>query len=195
MHRLGLGGFLDGGAVLRSRSQDQGCHRRADLDRRNRHPERAQGGSREISRRRSRLDFRRRAGAVGGHGLRRCQRRCPARHLERAYSRAVQQICRAGSRETVILNSKPYLGREGIYVPGYVQDQYGIKKATDLADPEKAKLFDSDGDGKGEWWAGAVGWEATNHSEVRAKSYGFDKYFTATTVEQNWPVSQPAALL
>jgi|SRR5690242_4273947 glycine betaine/proline transport system substrate-binding protein len=89
-----------------------------------------------------------------------------------------------GSRETVILNTKPYLGREGIYVPGYVQDQYGIKKVTDLADPEKAKLFDSDGDGKGEWWAGAVGWEATNHSEVRAKSYGFDKYFTATTVEQ-----------
>ena len=82
------------------------------------------------------------------------------------------------------LNSKPYLGREGIYVPGYVQDQYGIKKVTDLADPEKAKQFDSDGDGKGEWWAGAVGWEATNHSEVRAKSYGFDKYFTATTVEQ-----------
>src|SRR5262245_40784095 len=88
-----------------------------------------------------------------------------------------------GSRETVILNAKPYLGREGIYVPGYVQDQNGIKKVTDLADPEKAKLFDADGDGKGEWWAGAVGWEATNHSEVRAKSYGFDKYFTATTVE------------
>src|SRR5262249_16631251 len=76
-----------------------------------------------------------------------------------------------GSRETVILNAKPYLGREGIYIPGYVQDQYGIKKVTDLADPDKAKLFDADGDGKGEWWAGAVGWEATNHTQVPAKSY------------------------
>ena len=44
-----------------------------------------------------------------------------------------------GSRETVILNNKPYLGREGIYVPGYVQDQYGIKKVTDLADARQGQ--------------------------------------------------------
>jgi len=89
-----------------------------------------------------------------------------------------------GSRESIILNETPYVGQEGIYVPGYVQDKHNIRKVGDLASPEIAKLFDTDGDGKGEWWPGAVGWEATNHSEVRAKSYGFAPYFTSTTVEQ-----------
>jgi glycine betaine/proline transport system substrate-binding protein len=89
-----------------------------------------------------------------------------------------------GSRESIILNETPYLGQEGIYVPGFVQDKHNIRKVGDLANPEIAKLFDTDGDGKGEWWPGAVGWEATNHSEVRAKSYGFAPHFTSTTVEQ-----------
>jgi glycine betaine/proline transport system substrate-binding protein len=89
-----------------------------------------------------------------------------------------------GSKESIRLNKTPYKGTEGIFVPGYVQDQYNIRKLADLAKPEVAKIFDTDGDGKGEYWAGAVGWEATNHSMVRAKSYGFDKYFTASTVEQ-----------
>jgi glycine betaine/proline transport system substrate-binding protein len=89
-----------------------------------------------------------------------------------------------GSRESIILNETPYLGQEGIYVPGFVQDKYNVRKVADLANPEIAKLFDTDGDGKGEWWPGAVGWEATNHSEVRAKSYGFAPHFTSTTVEQ-----------
>jgi glycine betaine/proline transport system substrate-binding protein len=89
-----------------------------------------------------------------------------------------------GSKESIRLNKTPYKGTEGIFVPGYVQDQYNIRKLADLAKPEVAKIFDTDGDGKGEYWAGAVGWEATNHSMVRAKSYGFDKLFTASTVEQ-----------
>ena len=89
-----------------------------------------------------------------------------------------------GSKESIRLNKTPYKGTEGIFVPGYVQDQHNIRKLADLAKPEVAKIFDTDGDGKGEYWAGAVGWEATNHSMVRAKSYGFDKHFTASTVEQ-----------
>jgi len=88
-----------------------------------------------------------------------------------------------GSRETIILNNTPYLGTEGIFVPSYVAEQ-GVTKLADLANPEFAKLFDSDGNGKGELWAGAVGWESTNHSEVRAKSYGFAPYFEFTTVDQ-----------
>jgi glycine betaine/proline transport system substrate-binding protein len=89
-----------------------------------------------------------------------------------------------GSKESIKLNKTPYKGTEGIFIPGYVQDQHNIRKIDDLAKPEVAKIFDTDGDGKGEYWAGAVGWEATNHSMVRAKSYGFDKNFTASTVEQ-----------
>jgi glycine betaine/proline transport system substrate-binding protein len=88
-----------------------------------------------------------------------------------------------GSRETIILNATPYLGTEGIFVPTYVAEQ-GVTKLADLADPEVAKLFDLDGNGKGELWAGAVGWESTNHTEVRAKSYGFAPNFEFTTVDQ-----------
>lgn len=88
-----------------------------------------------------------------------------------------------GSRETIILNTTPYLGTEGIFVPTYVAEQ-GVAKLADLAKPEVAKLFDSDGNGKGELWAGAVGWESTNHTEVRAKSYGFTLNFEFTTVDQ-----------
>jgi glycine betaine/proline transport system substrate-binding protein len=98
-----------------------------------------------------------------------------------------------GSKESIRLNKTPYQGSEGIFVPGYVQDQYNIRKLADLAKPEVAKIFDTDGDGKGEYWAGAVGWEATNHSMVRAKSYGFDKHFTASSVEQPVFLAQLAA--
>jgi glycine betaine/proline transport system substrate-binding protein len=95
-----------------------------------------------------------------------------------------------GGHESIILNKEPYLGTEGIFVPAYVADEQGVKKLADLAKPEVAKLFDSDGNGKGELWAGAVGWESTNHTEVRGKSYGFDKTMEYTTVEQSVILAQ-----
>jgi glycine betaine/proline transport system substrate-binding protein len=96
----------------------------------------------------------------------------------------MQNYVLPGSRQTIILNTTPYLGTEGIFVPAYVVEEHGVKKLEDLAKPEVAKLFDSDGNGKGELWAGAVGWESTNHTEVRGKTYGFDKTMEYTTVEQ-----------
>ena len=88
-----------------------------------------------------------------------------------------------GGHQTIILNDTPYLGTEGIFVPAYVKDM-GVTKLEDLAKPDVAKLFDSDGNGKGELWAGAVGWESTNHTQVRGKSYGFDKTMEYTTIDQ-----------
>lgn len=96
----------------------------------------------------------------------------------------MQNYVLPGGRQTIILNTTPYLGTEGIFVPTYVVEEHGVKKLEDLAKPEVAKLFDSDGNGKGELWAGAVGWESTNHTEVRGKTYGFDKSMEYTTVEQ-----------
>ena len=89
-----------------------------------------------------------------------------------------------GSAETIILNKVPYEGTEGIFVPKYVVDEHNVKALADLAKPEVAKLFDSDGNGLGELWAGAAGWESTNHTQVRAKSYGFDKTMELTTLDQ-----------
>ncbi len=87
-----------------------------------------------------------------------------------------------GGKQSIILNQTPYLGTEGIFVPSYVADEMGVETVADLAKPELAKLFDSDGNGKGEIWAGEVGWESTNHTQVRAKSYGFEKTMESTTV-------------
>jgi glycine betaine/proline transport system substrate-binding protein len=95
----------------------------------------------------------------------------------------MQKYVVPGSRETIILNTNGYLGTEGIFVPAYVAEA-GVTKLEDLAKPDVAKMFDSDGNGKGELWAGAVGWESTNHTQVRGKSYGFDKSMEYTTVEQ-----------
>jgi len=51
----------------------------------------------------------------------------------------------------------------------------GIKKITDLSDPDMAKNFDSDGDGRGEVWVGASAWASTSVEKIRAKSYGYDE--------------------
>lgn len=48
----------------------------------------------------------------------------------------------------------------------------GIKKVSDLSNPEIAAKFDTDGDGRGEMWIGAAGWGSTPIERIRAKSYG-----------------------
>ncbi len=87
------------------------------------------------------------------------------------------QYIAPSSRETVLVNRDPYHGDQGLFIPQYVRDQYGVKSVGDLSNPEIAKLFDSDGNGKGEFWAGAPGWASTNVEKVKAKSYGYDQFF------------------
>ena len=54
----------------------------------------------------------------------------------------------------------------------------GITAVTDLAKPEIAAEFDSDGDGKGEIWIGAQTWSSTEIERIRAHSYGYDETMT-----------------
>ncbi len=82
-----------------------------------------------------------------------------------------------GSRESVRVNRHPYTSVQGLFVPGYIQDEHGVRDVQDLLSPEIATLFDSDGDGKGEFWPGAPGWGATPVELVKAQSYGYAKYF------------------
>lgn len=51
----------------------------------------------------------------------------------------------------------------------------GVREIVDLSDPQKAALFDSDGDGKGEIYIGAPGWGSTPVERVRARDYGYDQ--------------------
>lgn len=67
-------------------------------------------------------------------------------------------------------HNKPYLGTQQMYVPAYLADK--IKTFDDLKDPAIAALFDSDGNGKGEYWAGDASWKSTKIWQVKMKSYG-----------------------
>ena len=76
---------------------------------------------------------------------------------------------------TVMKAPNAVISFQGMCVPDGTAEAHGVTAITDLTDPEKAKLFDSDGDGRGEIWIGATGWASTNVEKIRAKSYGYDQ--------------------
>ena len=47
------------------------------------------------------------------------------------------------------------------------QEEHGISSIYDLISADNAKLFDTDGDGKGELYIGPSGWISTNVEKVR----------------------------
>ncbi|GLQ34288.1 amino acid-binding protein [Amylibacter marinus] len=74
--------------------------------------------------------------------------------------------------ETVAVNT-PYTGTQGMFVPHYLADK--VTSFEDLNNPEIAALFDKDGNGKGEYWAGDAAWTSTKMWQVKFKSYGLDE--------------------
>ena len=64
---------------------------------------------------------------------------------------------------------------QGMCVTSATAERTGISSISDLADPDMAKNFDTNGDGMGEVWIGASGWASTNIEKIRAKSYGYDE--------------------
>lgn len=71
----------------------------------------------------------------------------------------------------------PYLGTQRMYVPSYMSDR--VKSVEDLKNPEIAAMFDKDGNGKGEYWAGDAGWKSTRMWQVKFKSYGLSDLWEA----------------
>lgn len=76
-------------------------------------------------------------------------------------------------RQSVRLNEAPYPGRQGIYLPEADAERFGLAQLSDLADPEISAAFDTDGDGRGEIWIGAPGWQSTRATEQLLMAYGF----------------------
>ncbi len=72
-----------------------------------------------------------------------------------------------------VLTNQPYQGTSNIYVPSYMAEK-GVTSIEDLANPEVAAMFDTDGDGLGEYWAGDVTWASTKRWQIKFKSYGLD---------------------
>jgi glycine betaine/proline transport system substrate-binding protein len=83
----------------------------------------------------------------------------------------------ANSNKTVLVNDHPYIGEQGLYIPGYIQDEHGVRSVSDLTRPEVAALFAPPGGGKPQIFVGAPGWGSTPVEQVKAKSYGYDKQF------------------
>ena len=76
---------------------------------------------------------------------------------------------------TVVMNPNAVISFQGMCATTETAEKHGFTSISDLTDPAKAKLLDTDGDGKGELWVGATGWASTNVEYIRAKSYGYDQ--------------------
>ena len=89
---------------------------------------------------------------------------------------------------TVKLGSKPYMASQGLCVTRETREEHGVGSIYDLISADNAKLFDTDGDGKGELYIGPSGWISTNVEKVRARDYGYGEVFELQVMEE------PAAL-
>ena len=87
-------------------------------------------------------------------------------------------------RKTVVLSRNYYAGKQGFCVSKAFQKKTGITSIYDLARPEIARMLDSDGDGKGEIWIGAPGWNSSNVNEVKVRDYGLMPFMQPFRAEQ-----------
>lgn len=86
--------------------------------------------------------------------------------------------------KTVTMSDKSFEALNGYCVTKVTVEEYGIKSVFDLANPENAALFDTNGDGKGEIWIGPQGWQSTNTETVRARDYGFADFFELQSTDE-----------
>ena len=91
---------------------------------------------------------------------------------------------------TVKMNPAGVAAFQGMCVTKYTADTHGVTKISDLTDPDKAALFDTDGDGKGQIWIGAAGWASTNVEKIRAKSYGYNETMNLVEMDETLALAE-----
>jgi glycine betaine/proline transport system substrate-binding protein len=89
----------------------------------------------------------------------------------------------------VELNTHPTSAVQGVCVNQAALDA-GIKDITDLTDPAKAALMDSDGNGKGELYIGATGWASTTVEKAKAHGYGYDQVLDLVELDESVAYAQ-----
>ena len=94
------------------------------------------------------------------------------------------------AENTVALSGKPYDGFAGFCVTKKTAEDLGIKNIYDLTDPETARKFDTNGDGKGEIWVGASGWAGTAIDTVRLTSYGVGETFEILEMDESLAIAR-----
>jgi glycine betaine/proline transport system substrate-binding protein len=99
----------------------------------------------------------------------------------------------SGANPSLFPNKQPYTGEQGFYIPGYLQDKYGVKSVYDLKKPEVAELFQPPGGGKAQLLVGPAGWESTYIGEIKAKDYQFADKFESISTEAAVTYSRLAA--
>ncbi len=94
------------------------------------------------------------------------------------------------TKQTVRMNPNGVAGDQAMCVTKGTQERTGIENLSDLTDPDMAKNFDTDGDGRGEIWIGASGWASTNVEKIRAKSYGYNLTMTLKEMDESLALAE-----
>ena len=93
-------------------------------------------------------------------------------------------------KKSVAMNPHGVPSFTGMCVSKATAERTGIQRLEELADPDMAQNFDTDGDGKGNIWIGAAGWASTNIEMIRAKSYGFDETMNLDIMDETLAIAQ-----
>jgi len=93
-------------------------------------------------------------------------------------------------KQTVRMNQNGVAGDQAMCVTKSTAERTGISALSDLTDPDMAKNFDTDGDGKGEIWIGAAGWASTNVEKIRAKSYGYAETMNLKEMDESLALAE-----
>ncbi len=91
---------------------------------------------------------------------------------------------------TVRQNPNGVSGDQAMCVTKGTADRTGIVELSELSNPDMAKHFDTDGDGKGEIWIGAAGWASTNVEKIRAKSYGYAETMNLKEMDESLALAE-----
>ncbi|WP_158774223.1 ABC transporter substrate-binding protein [Cobetia sp. L2A1] len=96
-------------------------------------------------------------------------------------------------RGTVVQDMNGVEATQGVCVTKAVSEQYGITSIYDLTDPDIAKLFDRNGDGYGEMWAGPPAAASSTVERIKAKSYGYDQTMKLYELDETLFVAELSA--
>lgn len=93
-------------------------------------------------------------------------------------------------KKSVKMNPNGVAGDQAMCVTKGTAERTGIANLSELSNPDMAKNFDTDGDGKGEIWIGAAGWASTNVEKIRAKSYGYSETMNLKEMDETLALAE-----